>query len=256
MPTSVEKPSTSEPSPLLPTRWTPNAFAWPRSLAFLCVLVAAFFAGQALNAFIAFSLLHTTRADALSNHLTWGIVVGQFAAYLPILVALIWGLPWLAQRSLHDLGLRGFSARTIAVGLIGMLAMYAVTIGVAGIQYAFTHQKPEETAISLFTSSHDAALITSFTLLATVAAPFMEEFIFRGFLFNALLRYMPVWSAAVLSGIVFGAVHGSPSAFLPLAGSGIVLAYVYYRSGSLTAAMVTHSLFNLVNVALLALGKT
>jgi membrane protease YdiL (CAAX protease family) len=252
----VEKPSTSEPSQLLPTRSTPDAFAWPRSFAFLGVLVAAFFAGQALNAFVAFTLLHTTRADALSNHLTWGIVLGQFAAYVPLFAALIWGLPWLARRSLRGLGLRGFNARTIAAGVIGTFAMYAVTIGVAGIQFAFTHQKPEETAISLFTSSHDATLITSFTLLATIAAPFMEEFIFRGFLFNALLRYMPVWSAAVFSGIIFGAVHGSQSAFLPLAASGIVLAYVYYRSGSLTAAMLTHSLFNLVNVALLALGKT
>ena len=252
----MEKPSTSEPSPLSPTRSTPDAFFWTRSLAVFGAIVLAFFAGQLLNALVTFRLLHTTVADARANHLTWGIVSGQFVSYLPLLAVLLWGLPWLARRSLRDLGLRNFDGRTIYAGLIGTVAMYAVTIGVAGIQFAFTHEKPEETAISLFTSTHDSVLIGSFTILATIAAPFMEEFVFRGFLFNALLRYLPVWIAAGVSGIVFGMVHGSVSAFLPLACSGIVLAYVYYRSGSLTASMLTHALFNLVNVALLALGKT
>ena len=35
----------------------------------------------------------------------------------------------------------------------------------------------------------DTGLIVTFTFLAAVAAPFMEELIFRGFLFNAFLRY-------------------------------------------------------------------
>jgi membrane protease YdiL (CAAX protease family) len=34
-----------------------------------------------------------------------------------------------------------------------------------------------------------------------------------------------------------------------------VLAYVYQRSGSLTASMLTHALFNLINVALITLAK-
>lgn len=252
----MEKPSISEPSPLLPTPSTTDAFAWPRSAAVLVVIAAAFFIGLQLNGFIAFRLLGTSIADARANHLTWGIVVGQYAGYVPLLLALVYALPWLARRSLGELGLRWFTPRTFVTGLVGMLAMYAVTIGIAGIQYAFTHQKPEETAISLFTSTHNVGLIVAFTILATLAAPFMEEFVFRGFLFNALLRYLPVWGAAIVSGVIFGLVHGSPTALLPLAGSGIVLAYVYYRSGSLSAAMLTHALFNLVNVALLGLGKT
>jgi len=83
----------------------------------------------------------------------------------------------------------------------------------------------------------------------------MEEFVYRGFLFNALLRYAPVWIAALVSGLLFGISHGSLSAFLPLAASGVVLAYVYQRSGSLTASMISHALFNLINVALITLAK-
>jgi membrane protease YdiL (CAAX protease family) len=254
----VEKPSISVPSPPSPKRWTADAFSWLRSLIVLVWLCIAFYAGQQL-AFIAAQRFGTTLHDLQTNHLTWGITVAQFLNYLPLLAVLFAGMPWLSRCSLRELGLRGFDRATVIAGLIGAVAMYAVTIGVAGVQYGFTHQKPEEAAISLFASTRDPALIVAFTLLATVAAPFVEEFIFRGFLFNAFSRYAPVWVAAVLSGAIFGYVHiinqSSNAAFLPLAASGIVLAYVYQRSGSLTAAMIAHGLFNLINVTLISVAK-
>lgn len=252
----MEKPSTSEPSPPSPTRWPAEAFSWPRSLIVLAALAVAFWIGLQLDAFVAVQLFGTTRHDIRASDLTWGIALGQYVSYLPILVVLLAGLPWASGRSLRELGLRGFDRTTLVYGALGAVAMYLVTIGVAEIQFVFTHQKPEEAAISFFTSTHDKALIAAFTFLAVVAAPFMEEFVYRGFLFNALARYLPVWAAAVVSGVLFGASHLSWSAWLPLAASGVVLAYVYARSGSLTASMLTHGLFNLMNVALLSLVKT
>ena len=250
----MEKPSISEPSPLSPTRWPADAFSWQRSLAVLVALGLAFYFGLRLDATIAVRM-GSTPHDFSASNLTWGIAIGQYFSYVPLLVVLLIAMPWLGRRSLGALGLRGIDRTTVIAGMLGAIAMYAVTIGVANVQFLFTHQKPEETAISLFTSTHDTALIVTFTFLAAVVAPFMEEFVFRGFLFNALLRYLPIWAAAALSGIIFGASHGSPSAFLPLAASGVVLAYVYERSGSLTAAMLTHALFNLINVALIAVAK-
>jgi membrane protease YdiL (CAAX protease family) len=225
----------------------------------MLVLVAigvAFYAGLILDSFVAIRLLGTTPGDIASAKLTWGITIGQYLSYLPVLAVLLIGVPWASRMSLHDLGLRGFDRTTVFAGLIGAVAMYAVTIGLANVQYTFTHQKPEEAAITLFTSTHDPALIVLFTFLATIAAPFMEEFVYRGFLFNALLRYAPVWIAALVSGLLFGISHGSLSAFLPLAASGVVLAYVYQRSGSLTASMISHALFNLINVALISVAKS
>jgi membrane protease YdiL (CAAX protease family) len=218
----------------------------------LALLGIAFYAGLVLDSTVAIKFLGTTPHDIKTTRLTWGIVVGQYASYVPLLAVLLGTLPWLARRSLRDLGLRALDRTALVGGLVGAVAMYAVTIGIANLQYAFTHEKPQEAAIALFTSTHDKALVFAFTLLAAIAAPFMEEFIYRGFLFNALLRYLPVWAAAGASGLLFGISHGSLSAFLPLAGSGIVLALVYYRTGSLTASMITHATFNLVNVVLLS----
>ncbi len=249
----MEKHSTSEPSPLSPTRWPPEAFAWQRSLPALLLVLVAFGGGLVLDSVVA-TLAGVTAADARAERLSWGILLGQIASYALIVPTLLALLPWLARRSLRELGLGPLDGRSVRFGLLGALAMYAVTIGISWIEYAFTHQRPSEAATALFTSTRDPALTFAFGVLAIVIAPFVEELAFRGFLFNAVLRSAPVWVAATVSGIVFGISHGSPSAFVPLAGSGVVLAYVYYRSGSLTAAMLTHATFNAVNVALLAIG--
>jgi len=66
-----------------------------------------------------------------------------------------------------------------------------------------------------------------------------------------VLRYAPPWLAALFSAILFGFAHwqpGNAGAIAPLAAGGIALATVYYRSGSLVASMLTHSLFNTFTV--------
>ncbi len=250
----MEKLSTSLPSPLSPTRWPADAFAWQRSLIALAILLVAAGGGVLLDSIIAVSL-GVTQDDVRRQTLRWGILIGQIVFYVLPLGALFALLPWLGRRSLVALGLRAPTSRDLGIALVGTVAMYAATLLVANVQFAITHQKPEETSVALFASAHDPTLAIAFAVLAIAIAPVVEELVFRGFLFNALLRYLPAGTAAVISGIAFGAFHLSPSALIPLACSGIVLAFVYYRSGSLVASMVTHALFNAVNVALLALGK-
>ena len=247
------KLSTSQRSPLSPTSWPPEAFAWWRSLLFLAVLLLAAMAGIVIGALVARGPGHV--APALPDKLTWGVMIGQLLSYIPIVAVVVTMLPWVAERSLAELGWRRLDARTLVTGLVGAVAMYAATIVSAGIQYAVTRRQPHEAAVQLFGSTHDPALIATFSLLATIAAPIVEESVFRGFLFNALLRYAPVWIAATISGLIFGLSHLSLSALVPLACSGIVLAYVYHISGSLTASMLTHALFNALNLVALANGQ-
>ncbi len=251
----MEKLSTSDRSPLSPTRWPAEAFSWKRSLVVLAAWGVAFVAGIVFDSLIAVHM-GVTQTDVQEQRLSWGILAGQIASYVPPLVALFALLPWLSQRSFAELGLRALDGRGIAAGVGGAVAMYAVTIGVANLQFALTHAKPQEAASALFSSAHDPMLSFGFAVLAVALAPFVEELTFRGFLFNTLLKYAPVSVAAVISGIVFGLFHGSISAFVPLACSGVVLAYVYYLSGSLTASMLTHAIFNAINIALLASGKS
>ena len=82
-----------------------------------------------------------------------------------------------------------------------------------------------------------------------VVAPLAEEILFRGLLLRAFagLVWLPI---AVLSGgLLFGASHGSLWSFLPLAGLGILLGLLVWRTRALAAAWLGHGLFNLVAYA-------
>lgn len=84
-----------------------------------------------------------------------------------------------------------------------------------------------------------------FVFLAVVAAPVVEELLFRGVLLPVLARHLGVRPALVLVALLFAVVHGlaMPAAviffILSIAFS---LAYIY--RGSLVAPVVMHAVFN------------
>ena len=98
--------------------------------------------------------------------------------------------------------------------------------------------------LSLALESQDSVALGIFFFTAAIAAPFFEEFLFRGFLLPSLTRYLPVWGAIVVSALLFAIAHLSLSEILPLATLGIVLGVVYTRSRNLLASMLLHSLWN------------
>lgn len=240
------KRSTSAPSPLSPTRWPPDAFLWWRSLLFALAWAAVYFVTAIVVAI--FTVARFGRFTMATIPAT--VVVGsEFAVYVPLAVLLVYGLPRLARRSLRQLGLR---ARPIHVlwGIGGAAAMFVVASVVGAIEESVLHLHVQETAVNILRGAHGGAAF-AFGVMAVVAAPFIEEMTFRGFVFNALLRYLPPVSAGALAAILFGLAHydkTSPSAVLPLAAGGAVLCYVYYRTGSLIATMIAHGTFNLITV--------
>jgi membrane protease YdiL (CAAX protease family) len=82
-------------------------------------------------------------------------------------------------------------------------------------------------------------------LITAVAAPIVEELMFRGLLFPALKSTWGKIGGALLSGAVFAAVHPTiPSGFLPIMLLGVAFALTYERRGSLLANIVMHGIHN------------
>ena len=88
------------------------------------------------------------------------------------------------------------------------------------------------------------------SLAVIVVAPITEEFFFRAFFYRALRTRLRVWSAALIDGLVFGALHfqGPDNAeILPvIAVFGVGQCLVYERTGSLFAVIAIHATFNTV----------
>jgi len=79
-----------------------------------------------------------------------------------------------------------------------------------------------------------------------IAAPVIEELIFRGIILNGLLRrYSPVKSI-ILSSILFGIVHLNPWQFVGALIIGIFSGWVYYRTRKLSLSILIHLVNNLV----------
>ena len=78
-------------------------------------------------------------------------------------------------------------------------------------------------------------------------APIAEELFFRGFCFTALRRALGMLPAAVLTGIIFGAIHlgGTDIEFIvPLMVFGFFLCLLYVWTDSLLPCIVLHALNN------------
>ena len=94
-----------------------------------------------------------------------------------------------------------------------------------------------------------AAVATVF--LIVVAAPITEETLFRGLFFGALRTRAPFWLAAGASGVLFGAVHLA-SGDVAVAGLltlfGVILAWLYERTGSLWPPIILHMVNNAIAI--------
>jgi len=167
-----------------------------------------------------------------------------------ILVAIFLARQFLGARA-WQIGLTKWaSGRQLLTGVLTGIGLVVVSQIVSYAQIALFGPHPE--AVAEILKTHHGTINFIFDLASIcVIAPFAEELLFRGVIFAGLVQRMPLWVAAGLSGIIFGAAHGDPWGFVPLAVTGTGLALLYYRTRSLWPNILAHSVFNAV--ALIAL---
>jgi membrane protease YdiL (CAAX protease family) len=81
-------------------------------------------------------------------------------------------------------------------------------------------------------------------LAACILAPFAEELVYRGLLYNLLARRIGFWPAVILSSIMFGAVHLYGAVYATL--GGLCLCLIYVRFNSLWPGTIMHAAYNLL----------
>jgi membrane protease YdiL (CAAX protease family) len=98
-----------------------------------------------------------------------------------------------------------------------------------------------------------------FALFAIGIAPFVEEIIVRGFLFEVFSDVVSLRAAVPLTTLLFAGLHvlqlwGNWGAMLLIFGVGYTLGVVRYRSGSLISCWIIHTTYNAVIFGLAALA--
>lgn len=91
-------------------------------------------------------------------------------------------------------------------------------------------------------------------LYIAILPPLIEEFIFRGVLFQGF-RSCGLFKTAFFIALMFGLAHGNLNQFMYAFAVGIFLAYLVEASGSVYASMLAHSLINGTTVLLMYLER-
>lgn len=137
---------------------------------------------------------------------------------------------------------------TATVGAYVSVLAYSLLVEAFGIDVLV----PESTVPWEIT--REATTLALAGVAAVVGAPIAEELLFRGYLFGGVAVRWGFWPAALLSGALFSANHLDPGSFLPFWGIGVLLAWLFWQTGTLWPSILTHLCFNAISFALLAAG--
>lgn len=94
----------------------------------------------------------------------------------------------------------------------------------------------------------------SAAIAIVIIAPIAEETFFRGFFYGSIRDLTSPWPAALISGALFGVIHLSSGEFStvpPLFAFGVILAWLYQRTGSIWPPIAVHMVNNALAFTLL-----
>lgn len=111
---------------------------------------------------------------------------------------------------------------------------------------------PEELISSYNDSSQGLFQNSVWVLILSnvIAAPLVEEAVFRGLIMRRLDKAMPTWVAVLISSAAFGALHGHPLWMAYAAAGAVLFAVVAIRCKSTLASLLMHMLMNLFGTLL------
>lgn len=136
--------------------------------------------------------------------------------------------------------------RTLGWAALGMLSFYVLSAGYAQL----IEDRGKQQVLEQLHARDSTFTLIAVAILVIVVAPAAEEFFFRGFFYRALRTRLGIASAAVLDGLLFGAIHydgSSTLVLLPvLAVLGLVFCLVYEKTGTLFATIGLHAFNNII----------
>ncbi|HWH11566.1 MAG TPA: type II CAAX endopeptidase family protein [Solirubrobacteraceae bacterium] len=234
LPAELGLPERPEPPPA--NGWSP-LFA---PLALLAGFGAAIFGGAIIGLLAALAGASVTHPPA----------VVELLATLLQDVLFVASAVWFAARASRprpgDFGLR---ATQIVRAVVLMAGAYVAFLAFAAVWEAVLGLNDKEQVVQQLGANDSAIGLVAVVALTCVVAPICEEFFFRGFFFPALTNWRGPWTAAILTGIVFGAIHlGSAPVgdLVPLAFFGFLLCLLRWWSGSLYPCVAVHAINNCV----------
>ena len=152
-------------------------------------------------------------------------------------------------RPTQAVGLRRFRPKWIWTSF----GIVVLTIVLARVLEPVLHGGEEQGLAPDSWQPEHAAAFAANSAVVVLLGPFAEELFFRGLGVRATIVFGGL-AAILVTGVVFGLVHGVLGALPPLVFFGIGLAWVRLRSASIWPCFVAHATYNGLGILLLAIA--
>lgn len=223
----------------------PSGFSWVTALL---AVFTAFFAVQ-----IGILLVYIFDSGADTN-------AGKLAVQFMVVVAFVGTALGFAlsdasgrlREALDRFGLRRFALSMLGIAALAWFVYLFVQAGLGSL----IDPEQDDVTKELGTNDNSAISIAATAILVVGGASLSEELLFRGVIFAGLRKSMSLWPAALISSLLWALLHlaGANLAVVAvLAIFGLVLAWLYERTGSLWAPICAHAINNSLAVLVLFL---
>ena len=169
----------------------------------------------------------------------WSTVVGaliQYGIMLILILAIAHGL----DRVLLGLQVPAGRGRAAGLAIVALVVIVAATAALS----PFLDAGDEQGLVPEDWDSSRAAPFLANAAVVTLAAPFVEELLYRGLGFGLLRQFAGPWPAIIITGVAFGLAHGLVLGLPVLSIFGITLGWLRFKTGSVIPGMIVHALFN------------
>lgn len=227
-------------------RLNPEWLIWPLWTV-VCFLAASYVFG-----FLAVQLLKALGLLGIISS-TSGALIFQTVIYA-VALALIFSVNKVRKTTNKKvLGVgRPMSLGDIGLGLAGYIIYFIMLLAATFVLIQFVPSyiadQPQELG---FTALYGLERIIGF-IVFVIVAPVVEELIMRGFLYGKLRQAkMPMWPAAVIVSVIFGALHGQWNVAVDTFILSMVACYLREATGTIWPGVVIHMIKNGVAFTLL-----
>lgn len=98
-------------------------------------------------------------------------------------------------------------------------------------------------------------VILFFAFEACIMAPLMEELLFRGLFFGTLRKYFSFTFSAIVSGLIFSALHEHFLSFIPITILALFFSHFYEKTRNLAYPIILHAMYNTCSLITLLIIK-
>lgn len=198
--------------------------------------VGVFVLSVLVGSLVAVLMMKLQGYESLPPHVT-------FIYYLIQMLPTIAFVLWRRHKARRDSGLH-FGLRRLNMPMILWGVLLVVASGVV-----------LEPLLAMFpTEAYDNVMQTigfgGWAIMSTVvAAPILEEVLFRGLIFESVGERFGRGAGLLVSALLFGLIHGVPVQMINAFVVGLILGYIYLRTRSLISVIIIHAVNNAIAYA-------